>query len=89
MKKEIIQLDNLAGCLGGANYIYRKLIEQKCVLSVYVNIDSGLVEIFYKGNHDREQFISELSKKGFPEVGTTTFKHKTLAAINSIKGIFF
>ena len=89
MKKEVIQLDNLAGCQTGARYLYNKLLQFRDVLSVTVNQEQGLVEIYHLGERSRAFFLDELAKKGFPEYGTSTQYQKTKAFISGLKGILY
>ncbi len=88
MKKEIIRIDNLSRYSFKANYIYDMLLRAEEVLSVRICVSKGQVDVYHKGDGKREDYVQILTKKGFPEKGTTTRYHKIRAFYSCIKGAF-
>jgi copper chaperone len=85
MKTEHIAVDNLK-CNGCAHTIEKNLLKEESVSKVLIDIKTGELDIEGSDSLDREALIEKLSHLGYPERGTSNFRHKATSYVSCMVG---
>ena len=75
MNTEFFEVENLK-CQGCANSVKKRLMRERGVSAVDVNLDEGTVKVAFTNSPERSHIAEILAELGYPEQGTGNLLQK-------------